>query len=304
MTHELCGQQSILSIWCTLYSMQVDEGADIPAHLNEIKSLRDRLSLSGHKTDDNGFKFILVASLPCSWEFFSSSYLGYQGSTLGNQNAQTMMSVELTSLLCEEDKRRKEKEAKGKYTYSTKAGYNAQKGKRPCAICEHTNHKTTDCRYKGKPKCSVCSKFGHQAEECWRNPTNKGKGRITKHSENQASSSKEKERARVAKEDDNDTDSDTAELPKAFASSVTIDKNKNGEEAEFSVYSWITDSGVTTHICAHQSAFIDFAPIPKKEIQGLGNKSVSAYGKGTIILSSVAAAQLAMSQSQLMSAFV
>jgi hypothetical protein len=75
-------------------------------------------------------------------------------------------------------------------------------------------------------------------------------------------------------------------LPKAFASSVTIDENKDGEEAEFSVYSWIADSGATTHICSHQSAFIKFAPIPEKEIQGLGNKPVSAYGKGTVILSS------------------
>jgi hypothetical protein len=125
MTHELRRQQSILSLWRALYSTQADEGTDIPAHLNEIKSLRDRLSLSGHKTDDNDFKSILVASLPRSWESFSSSYLGYQGSTLGNQNAQTMTSAELTSLLCEEDKRRKEKEAKGEYTYTTKAGYNA-----------------------------------------------------------------------------------------------------------------------------------------------------------------------------------
>jgi hypothetical protein len=36
----------------------------------------------------------------------------------------------------------------------------------------------------------------------------------------------------------------------------------------------------------HQSAFIEFAPIPKKEIQGLGNKPVSAYGKGTVLLTS------------------
>jgi transposase InsO family protein len=286
VTHEPRGQQSILSLRRALYSTQADEGADIPAHLNEIKSLRDRLSLSGHKTDDNDFKSILVASLPRSWESFSSSYLGYQGSTLGNQNAQTMTSAELTSLLCEEDKRRKEKEAKGEYAYTTKAGYNAQKGKRPCAICERTNHKTADCRHKGKPKCNVCSRFGHRADECWKNPANKGKGRITKHKENRASSSKEKERAQVAKEDDDDTDSDTAELPKAFASSVTIDENKNGEDAEFSVYSWIADSGATTHIYAHQSAFIEFAPIPKKEIQGLGNKPVSTYGRGTVLLTS------------------
>ena len=283
VTHEPRGQQSILSLQRALYSTQAEEGADIPAHLNEMKALRDRLALSGYRTDDNDFKSILVASLPRSWESYTTSYLGYQGGTQGNQNAQVLTSAELASLLCEEYTRRKGKEAKGEYAYNVQIGNSSQKGKRPCSICERTNHKTADCRYKGKPRCEVCTKLGHKADECWRNPANKGKGRTTKHKENRASSSKGKERAQVAKEED-DTDSDTEKLPKAFATCVTITENKEAEEAEFSVYSWIADSGATTHICAHQSAFSDYTPIPKREVQGLGNKPVSAYGKGTVTL--------------------
>ena len=177
------------------------------------------------------------------------------------------------------------KEAKGEYAYNVQIGNSSQKGKHPCSICKCTNHKTTDCHYKGKPRCEVCTKLGHKADECWRNPANKGKGRTTKHKENRTSSSKGKERAQVAKEED-DTDSDTEKLPKAFATCVTITENKEAEEAEFSVYSWIADSGATTHICAHQSAFSDYTPIPKRGVQGLGNKPVSAYGKGTVTLSS------------------
>ena len=89
----------------------------------------------------------------------------------------------------------------------------------------------------------------------------------------------------MAKEE-NDTDSDTEKLPKAFATCVTITENKEAEEDEFSIYSWIADSGMMTHICVHQSAFSDYTPIPKKEVQGLGNKPISAYGKGTMMLSS------------------
>ena len=54
----------------------------------------------------------------------------------------------------------------------------------------------------------------------------------------------------MAKEKD-DIDSDTVKLSKAFATCVIITENKEAEEAEFSVYSWIADSGVMTHICAH-----------------------------------------------------
>ena len=40
----------------------------------------------------------------------------------------------------------------------------------------------------------------------------------------------------MVKEDD-DTESDGEELPKAFATCVTIDENVEAKEAEFSIYS-------------------------------------------------------------------
>ena len=145
VTHEPRGQQSILSLQRSLYGTQAKEGVSIAAHLNEMKATRDRLSLLGYRIDDNDFKSIIVASLPPSWESFTSLYLGYQGRTLGNQNAQVMTSAELSSLLVEEGKRKKEKEDTGEYAYNTQVGNSSQKGKRPCAICGRTNHKTADC---------------------------------------------------------------------------------------------------------------------------------------------------------------
>ena len=103
--HEPHGQQSILSTKCALYSTQAKEDSDIATHLNNMKVLCKHLGLSGHQIDDMEFKSILVSSLPHSWEVFTTSYLDYQGRTLGNQSAQMIIIQQLMSLLMEEAKR-------------------------------------------------------------------------------------------------------------------------------------------------------------------------------------------------------
>ena len=99
--HEPQGQQSIISTKCALYSAQAKEGTNIAAHLNEMKQKREHLTLSGHLIDRDEFKAILVASLPHSWEAWTTSYLGYQGGTQGNHAAQVMTEQQLVALLCE-----------------------------------------------------------------------------------------------------------------------------------------------------------------------------------------------------------
>jgi len=92
----------------------------------------------------------------------------------------TMTVQELVSLLCEKDKRRKEKEARGEFAYIFNSSKCFQKGKKPCSICQQTNHVTVDYHHKGKPKCKICGKFGHHLQDRWRNLLNKGKGRVMK----------------------------------------------------------------------------------------------------------------------------
>jgi len=281
--HEPRGQQSILSTKRALYSAQAKEDSDIAAHLNDMKVLRERLGLSGHRIDDMEFKSILVSSLPHSWEAFTTSYLGYQGGTLGNQSAQVMTVQQLVSLLTEEAKRRKEKEDGSEYGFSAKSKNKPKKEKpKLCAICGRTNHVTANCRHKGKPKCDICEKFGHKGEECWRNPLNKGKGRVTKNvgRDHSKSDQKGKQRANITTED---TDSDTESLDKAFTAHVkVIDNEEEADEAEVSVYSWIADSGATSHICAERDAFSNYQELPQKVVKGLGDKPVTACGKGTV----------------------
>ena len=81
----------------------------------------------------------------------------------------------------------------------------------------------------------------------------------------------------------NDSESDTESLDRAFTAHVPV---VNDNEVKFSCYSWITDSGTTTHICTQQNAFENYTNLPKKEIKGLGDRPVTAYGQGTVILSS------------------
>jgi len=101
--------------------------------------------------------------------------------------------------------------------------------------------------------------------------------------DNKTPSSKGQPHANVIKED---SDSD-AELQTAFITNVTIENDsemKEAEEAQFPAYSWIADSGASTHICAQREAFLEYIALPNKVIKGLRDKPVTACGKGTVII--------------------
>jgi len=73
--HELRSQQSIFSAKRALYTAQAEEGSDIAAHLNRMMVLRERLTLSGHRIDEDEFKALLLTSLPRSWDSFTTPLL-------------------------------------------------------------------------------------------------------------------------------------------------------------------------------------------------------------------------------------
>lgn len=125
-------------------------------------------------------------------------------------------------------------------------------------------------------------KFSHTEKECWRNPENKGKGRVTKSSQtNEKGGRKGNEHAKVGKEPTSADEEDEAN--KANVTHVPMDKN---DEVDFSTYPWIADSAATSHICAQCNAFVDYWPIPSKEITGLGDKVTTTYGRGTVVIDS------------------
>ena len=74
-------------------------------------------------------------------------------------------------------------------------------------------------------------------------------------------------------------------MDKAFTAHVlVVDNNSEADEAEFSAYSWIGDSGATSHICAKWDAFTDYCELAKKTIRGLGDKPITVYRIGTVFI--------------------
>ena len=278
--HEPKGYESIKHERHLLNNTYADDTTDISAHINQLREIRERLAAAGLLVSEDDFKYTLLCSLPHSWDAYVISFLG-------SQNAMNITVHALITRLKDEYRRRKDRNTDD---LAYPVNPTAPKFKpRKCAICGRNNHVTANCRFKGKPKCGICGKFGHKDDDCWKNPHNKGKGRVSTGRDNSigspAPNMKGKARAHVTKDD---SDSDTTELAHNFIAHVSIDDDcqmKAAEGAELCAYSaWIADSGATTHICADRTAFADYATLSKKVVKGLGNHPVTAYGKGTIVL--------------------
>jgi hypothetical protein len=215
---------------------------------------------------------------------WTSSYFGYQGGLQGNNKADSATVQEVISIVCDEFQRCKDKQNGGDFTYASAGGTSQKQKPRKCATCGRTNHVMANCRFKGKPKCGICDRFGHNDKDCWKNPLNKGKGKATFGRDNRKPDFKDKPRANVNKDD---SDSDTEQLQKSFIANVSIDNEselKGKEEAQFSAYSWIADSGATTHICVQRDCFSEYRALPNKVVTGLGDQPVIAYGQGTVTI--------------------
>ena len=98
--HEVRGQQSINALRRTLYDTKAQEGDDILAHATKMRSLQADLHMMGSKVNDDDFANILAASLPKSWDPFTSSYMGSQSGTT------PLTSQQLIGLIREEWTRR------------------------------------------------------------------------------------------------------------------------------------------------------------------------------------------------------
>jgi hypothetical protein len=207
--HEPRSQQTIISTMKVLYSTKAAENADIPTHLHQMRAMCERLTILGHIINNTDFKAILVASLPCTWEGWTSSYFSYQGGLQGNNKADSATVQEVISIVCDEFQRRKEKQNGGDFTYTSASGTSQKQKPRKCATCGRTNHVTANCRFKGKPKCGICDCLGHNNKECWKNPLNKGKGKATFGQDNKRPDFKDKPCTNVNKDD---SDSDTEQL--------------------------------------------------------------------------------------------
>jgi hypothetical protein len=230
----------------------------------------------GCEIPDAEFKAVLVMSLPKSWATWTQSYLGAHADKGDSDKIRGYTSQELISIIIDEGNRRRDGDAQEKGYYAKTERNKKRKIEKTvdsrCSICGRTNHPTDKCRYKGKPKCTSCGKFGHETSECW---GNKGPGTSFKKRAG-------KERAHQARDPQEDEPMDENNSDTAF---ITEDRDvpmNSNENEHVSAYSWVADSGTTSHIVNSRTAFIELKPLDNKKITGIGNNAIEALGRGTI----------------------
>jgi transposase InsO family protein len=279
--HETRSQSSALLAKRTFYSMRAEDDGLITDHVTEMTKQRNELGNMGCEISEAEFKAVLVMSLPKSWTTWTQSYLGAHADKGDSDKIRGYTSNELIAIILDEYRRRKEaenpekgyyaktersgKKRKVEHTVETKQEYRRKK----CAICGRDNHPTEKCRFKGKPKCTSCGKFGHETSACW---GNKGPPTPLK---------KMKERAHQAR--DPQEDEEMGNVGTAFISNEDRDVKMNeNDDGHFSAYTWVADSGTTSHIVNQRNAFKEFKPLSNKRISGIGDTGIDALGRGTI----------------------
>jgi len=116
-------------------------------HISTMRQLQEDLHLMGHRVEDTDFSTLLMASLPDSWDSFTSAYWGAQGA-----NSAHITSYELSAILIDEDRRRKPKMG-GDAAFQSRSGYKSSR--------QSGGRKATDLT------CYNCDKKGHTKAECW-----------------------------------------------------------------------------------------------------------------------------------------
>jgi gag-polypeptide of LTR copia-type len=175
------------------------------------------------------------------------SWDNYTLSYLGSKgNKPELLSHKLIAILMEEDRQRK-----GRNGDSAGASLQAKYSK------GQKNNKKAD----SNAECYNCHKKGHIASDCWA----KGGGK-----EGQGP------KGRKGPNRSNQAQETNSNLNDVSYMSVPNHKYKNLE--------WCFDTATTSHICTQQDAFIDYYPLQKSTIDGIGPNPAIAAGRGTVLV--------------------
>ena len=160
-----------------LFATHADNDSDITKHLSDVQNQQSALANTGQQWEDDLFNTILIATLPKSWDNFTSSFMGVQG---GNKRG-SISTMQLISMLKSEYIRRVgDDKIRGDQTYRANVDSRPSKRKRDggtCTICNYDNHTTDDCRWKRDGGyCTQCRRGGHWTSNCW-GKNGKGKGK-------------------------------------------------------------------------------------------------------------------------------
>ena len=258
LVKEARGQLGVLSQRRRLYRTVAQENTDIAAHITELRQIQEQLHMMNSLVSDEDFVTILITSLPESWDQFTTAYLGATG------NKMSVNSHELIAILLGEYRRRQEKE-------NTDDSAMVSRGHGARGSAGKSDRKSDK---KSDVECWNCGKRGHTKDECW----SKGGGKEGKGPRSRNKGPKRKERANQAQP------SQTNEDLMDVAYHVNQTSEHEQFSAEFSRHDWLADSGTTSHISNLRETFVNFTPLESASIRGVGNQSVKALGRGTVIL--------------------
>jgi hypothetical protein len=167
------------------------------------------------------------------------------------------------ALILEEYRRRKEKAGESGTGSSALFAKNNQ----------HSKFTNTNDR------CFNCGAQGHMAKDCW----SRGGGREGQRPKNWSGKGKGKWNGKNKGNSANVGTEETSEDSNQNASFMAIEPHF---DSRLSRDAWLADSGCTVHIANKREIFSDYTPLEGETINGLGDNSVKAHGRGTVKLES------------------
>ena len=317
--HETRDYQVAIAIQRGLFRQCAADNDDIVSHLTQLKKQWERLNVLDNedfRITDIQFKTIIASSLPPSWDAFTEPYVGRRQGTIETDPKKLTSSQEFIGIIKEEYGRRKNRKDTAKtsnsstYYANTRSTYSSnQSSNRPlsdrihsapnpampatvasgtfCRNCRQDTHTTDNCKWLGQPKCNKCGWFGHIAAKCFRSGAQKRKYQGDQGGKPKRVG-KEREQAHCAAEDthsdqQNESIAFTAEESAGVCNFDTYDPENDEELDERLIfyYTWLADTATTSHIANSRDAFSTFESL-RKPINGVGNASTYAEGKGTV----------------------
>ena len=185
--HKMQDHDTITSWMKSLFQTIMEEGANIPKHVNKLLGWYERITLADDpefRVTDTMFKSIITNSLPTSWHTFTKPYV-HRRTGIPNIDYETRIPAsKLIGIMKEEYERCLSKHNGNGNTESSSSVVNATKFKpkptfnKPtlqehistnskwCKRCKHPTHNTRNCRNASTDPCEKCGRYGHPAHKC------------------------------------------------------------------------------------------------------------------------------------------
>jgi hypothetical protein len=141
-----------------LFYTRYEDGEDLCKHLNKMLQFREKLNLMKNEDSlsDLPFKQIIAASLPRSWDWFTSPYVEGEQKDL-------VTALQFIGILRERYFLNEMRNLRASSHRTEVHGMSCNQRKRSNTDRSHSE----DSHHRGKNRCGVCGKFGHVQDECW-----------------------------------------------------------------------------------------------------------------------------------------